>query len=178
MERMRGEASRQTTIEEALKVARDRRRDGEELAERWRRFYRADGGPLWAWVLDEAAERNLDAAKLGDELGVTADYLAQLHEGSCDVTGISREFAAACGVYLGVPTVVVLILAGCLKLVDFVVASDFDHWIENTVASLGPKVRQLSCGAELGPDDLRLLPLMVEALRNAAVVHERRLRLQ
>lgn len=178
MERTNREASRQTTLEEALALARRGRRDGEKLAERWRRFYRAERGPLWAWLLDEAAERNLDAAKLGGELGVTAEHLTELHEGSFDMAGISREFAAACGVYLGVPTVVVLIVAGCLKLVDFVVASDFDHWIENTVSSMGPRVRQLSCGAEVGPDDLRLLPDMVAALRNGAVVHESRSRMR
>ena len=74
------------------------------------------------------------------------------------------------------PTVVVLVVAEHLKLVDFVCATDFDRWVENTVGQDDAQAVQLACGARVGEEELRLLPLMVKALYGAASIHEKRVR--
>lgn len=59
---------------------------------------------------------------------------------------VSYEFAAAAAVFLGVPTVV------------------------------KAQPVQLACGKQVGAEELRLLPLMVEALHAAASIHATRAR--
>jgi transcriptional regulator with XRE-family HTH domain len=144
---------------------------------RWKRLYDAPGGPLVGWLLDEAAKKGMTLADLGAELRVTTGYLAQLRAGIRESANISHDFAAACAVFLQVPAVVVLIVAGSLRLVDFVCATDFDRWVESTVGHEGAQPVHLACGAQLGIEELRLLPRIVEALHAAASVHETRARL-
>jgi hypothetical protein len=72
---------------------------------------------------------------------------------------------------------VVLIVAGCLRMVDFVCATDFARWVESTVGHESAEPVHLACGARLGLEELRLLPRIVEALHAAASVHETRPRL-
>lgn len=151
---------------------------GETVSERWKRFYRAPGGPLLGWLEDEAKKRGLDFAGLARELCVTQGYLAQLRSGIRETANIAHDFAAACAEFLGVPTVVVLVVAGHLKLVDFVSATNFDRWVESTVGHEEAQPVQLACGAQVGAEELRLLPLMVEAMHSAASVHETRARLR
>ena len=150
---------------------------GETTSERWKRLYKAPGGPLMGWLLNEAATRGMDLPELACELQVTTGYLLQLRNGVRESQNISHDFGAACAVFLGVPTVVVLIVAGHLKLVDFVCATEFDRWVERTVGTEGEEPMHLACGAQVGPEELRLLPRMVEALHAAASVHETRARL-
>lgn len=144
----------------------------EMLQERWRRFYAAEGGPLVAWLLDEAAQREFTVQALAAELNVTVGYLAQLQCGLRKTEDISRDFAAACAIYLGVPAVVVLVVAGHLKLIDFVTASHFDRWVADEYAQSESTV--LPSGISLGDEEFRVLPRIVCELRNAAAIHERR----
>jgi transcriptional regulator with XRE-family HTH domain len=153
-------------------------RQDESITDRWRRLYRAPGGPLMGWLLDTAAARGIELTALANELGVTVGYLAQLHCGMRETANISREFAAECGVLLGVPAVVVLVVAGHLKLVDFVCATHFERWVHDTGAEERGLPAQLACGAQVGPEELRLLPQMVEALYGAASIHEVRARVR
>lgn len=146
----------------------------DRASDRWKRLYGTPGGPLMGWLLEEAENRGMDLAALATELRVTVGYLAQLRSGIRDCANISREFAAVCAVFLGVPTVVVLIVGGHLKLVDFVCATDFDHWVEGTVGHESGDPIHLACGAQVGPKELRLLPEMVRALHASASVHETR----
>lgn len=146
----------------------------DRASDRWKRLYGAPGGPLMGWLLEEAENRGMDLAALASELRVTVGYLAQLRSGIRDCANISRDFAAVCAVFLHVPTVVVLIVAGHLKLVDFVCATDFDHWVESTVGHESADPIHLACGAQFGPKELRVLPVMVRALHAAASVHETR----
>jgi hypothetical protein len=148
----------------------------ESERERWRRLYREPGGPLVGWLLDEAARRGMKLAALAQELAVTAGYLLQLRSGLREASNVSRDFAAASGVFLGVPAVVVMVVAGQLQLVDFVCATDFDRWAESTVEPDGATPVQLACGRQIGAEELRLLPLMVKALQASASVHETRAR--
>jgi transcriptional regulator with XRE-family HTH domain len=153
-------------------------RQDESITDRWRRLYRAPGGPLMGWLLDAAAERGMELPALAQELGVTVGYLAQLHCGMRETANISREFAAVCGVFLAVPAVVVLVVAGHLTLVDFVCATNFERWVHETVSEEGGTPVQLACGAQVGREELRLLPQMVEALYGAASIHAVRARLR
>lgn len=149
----------------------------ESGSERWKRLYAAPGGALMGWLVEHAAGQGMDFAGLAKELRVTVGYLAQLQAGIRDCAAISRDFAAACGVFLGVPAVVVLIVAGQLTLVDLVSASDFDRWVERTVGHDDGEPVHLACGAQVGVEGLRLLPHIVEALQAAASVHARRARM-
>jgi transcriptional regulator with XRE-family HTH domain len=143
---------------------------------RWKRLYAAPGGPFMGWLLEEANARGLQIQDVARELCVTTGYLLQLRNGGRETANISHDFAAACAMFLDVPTVVVLIVAGHLQLVDFVRASHFDRWIESTVDAASGDSVELACGAVIGPEELRLLPLMVDALHRAAGIHERRKR--
>lgn len=148
----------------------------ETRSERWKRIYNEPGGPLMGWLRDEAAKRGMSFSQLATQLYVTVGYLSQLRTGIRKTANISHDFAAACGEFLAVPTVVVLVVAGHLKLVDFVCATDFDRWVENTVGQDDAQAVQLACGARVGEEELRLLPLMVKALYGAASIHEKRAR--
>ena len=147
-----------------------------QASERWKRLYAAPGGPLMGWLFEEAELQGLQVEDLARELCVTKGYLLQLRSGVREAANVSADFAAACAMFLDVPTVVVLVVAGHLKLVDFVRASHFDRWVESTVDAAGADPVHLACGAVVGPEELRLLPLMVEALNGAASIHERRTR--
>lgn len=155
----------------------DARSAQENPSERWKRIYRTTGGPLVAWLLDEAVAQQMDASALARELGVTTGYLAQLHSGVRDPANISREFAAACGVFLGVPAVVVQVVAGHLTLLDFVCATDLDRWAERLAVEGEGEAAQLVGGSKLGRDELWLLPNMVQVLKSVASVHQTRARL-
>jgi transcriptional regulator with XRE-family HTH domain len=144
------------------------------LEDHWEGVYVVDGGPLMGMLIEEAARRNLSVNELAECLGVTVGYLAQLHDGIRKPEDISRAFAWACGVFLGIPAVVVLILAGCLKLVDCVSASGFERWVEDEYAN--PEDVALRCGALLGQKELRLLPMLVRELAKACAIHEMRRR--
>lgn len=145
--------------------------------DRWKRLYGAPGGPLMGWLLEEAEKNGRDLVGLATELRVTVGYLAQLRAGIRESASISHDFAAACAVFLQVPTVVVLILSGHLKLVDFVCATEFDRWVESTIGHDGGEPVHLACGAQVGLEELKLVPQMVRALHAAASVHATRARL-
>jgi transcriptional regulator with XRE-family HTH domain len=147
-----------------------------QTSERWKRLYAAPGGPLMGWLDEEAKARGLQNEDLAHELCVTTGYLAQLRNGVRDVSNVTHDFAAGAAMFLDVPTVVVLVVAGQLRLVDFVCASHFDRWVESTLDASGAEPVHLACGAVVGPEELRLLPMMVEALHRAAGIHERRMR--
>jgi transcriptional regulator with XRE-family HTH domain len=161
-------------LESALSRCRREPRWEEATEERWQRLYAATGGPLMAWLLDEAAARDLSLSELACTLGVTVGYMAQLHSGLRGTEDISREFAWACGVFLRVPAVVVLIVAGSLKLVDCVAATEFERWVEDEYVE--PEPVALKCGATVGVKELQLLPRLVREVGKAAAIHEVRVR--
>lgn len=99
----------------------------ETAEQRVRRLYSHQGGPLIGWLFDEARRRGLELQEMAAELGVTYGYVSQLRTGIRRTSQISHDFASACGEFLGVPTVVVLLLAGYLTMSDFAVRAESDE---------------------------------------------------
>ncbi len=88
--------------------------------ERVASIYSSAGGPLVGWLLDECKQRGQLSSDMARELGVTSGYINQLRSGLRKSEHISREFAASCARYLGVPPVVVMIVSGRISIRDFV----------------------------------------------------------
>jgi transcriptional regulator with XRE-family HTH domain len=93
----------------------------ESAEDRVRRLYAHQGGPLIGWLWDEARRRGIELQEMAAQLGVTYGYVHQLRAGVRRTSSISHDFATACGEFLGVPTVTVLLLAGYLTMSDFAV---------------------------------------------------------
>lgn len=91
----------------------------ESTEQRVQRLYKSEGGPLLGWLEDEACNRGQTLQQMSKELGVTYGYIAQLRNGTRSQQSISKTFATSCAQYLGIPTVVVLLLSGFLTLRDF-----------------------------------------------------------
>lgn len=163
--------------------------------ERVKRLYSHQGGPLIGWLWDEARRRGMELQQMAAELGVTYGYIHQLKTGIRRTSTISHDFATACGRFLGVPTVVVLLLAGYLTMRDFAVRAlseeelldgavrqmlDDPHvraTLPDDIASLPVEAKRslVAMYAEVTNRDLfgaRELPEMVRWLQRAAVIHD------
>ena len=82
-------------------------------------LYATPGGPLLGWLYEQSQRRGHDQQRLARELGVTSSYLRMLARGVRQTSCISHDFACACARYLGVPPVVVKLIAGHLRVTDF-----------------------------------------------------------
>jgi transcriptional regulator with XRE-family HTH domain len=87
--------------------------------QRVKRIYKAKGGPLVGWLEDEARRRRHTFEELARELNVTYGYVAQLRRGIRPTKNISAELAQTCSRYLGVPPIVVKLVAGIFDIRDF-----------------------------------------------------------
>lgn len=86
---------------------------------RVQRLYSAPGGALMGWLFDEARARGHQQHDLSKLLGVTVGYLHQLRNGMRQASNISADFAASCASYLKVPTIVVKLVSGQVRMSDF-----------------------------------------------------------
>lgn len=168
------------------------------LRARAMRCYRHPGGPLLGWLSDEAKRRGHTGQAMSEALGVTAGYIHQLKSGHRQLANISHPFARACAKYLGVPPIVVKLLAGCVSVADFLCpAASEPQTIERAFRAMldDPAVRQLlplnvhqlppearkalvMLYAEVTNTDVfgvRELPTMLRYLQQAAVVHDENL---
>jgi len=91
----------------------------ESPEQRAQRLYAGKGGPLVSWLLDEAHRRQQTYRDMATDLQVTYGYINQLRSGLRSVENISNEFARACAVYLGVPTIVIKLISGSIRMSDF-----------------------------------------------------------
>lgn len=162
---------------------------------RAQRLYSHQGGPLIGWLWDEARRRDIDLQEMAAELGVTYGYINQLRNGIRKVSQISKDFAQACGEFLGIPTVVVLLLAGYITVRDFaeptqtieeVVDRAFRQMLDDDkVRSMLPadplhlpleaRAALVTMYAEVSGRDLigaQGLPTMIRWLQRAAVEHD------
>lgn len=87
--------------------------------QRAQRLYAGKGGPLIAWLFDEAHRRQQTYQEMAAELQVTYGYVNQLRTGLRKVEQISHEFARACAQYLGVPNIVIKLISGGIRMSDF-----------------------------------------------------------
>ena len=129
-------------------------RGSESNADRVERLYQSPGGPLMGWVFDEARTRGHDVKELAQALGVTYGYINQLRNGVRSTEDISQAFAEACARYLGgIPTVVVKLLAGNIRLSDFLYRQETEEEaIDRSLRQMleDPKMRAvLPAAAEL-----------------------------
>ena len=161
---------------------------------RMRRLYRHPGGPLVAWLLDDARLRLHSAAKLTGELGVSIEELNLLEHGQAPELLRDRAFLAKAARYLGIPPITARLLAGDIVIRDFAtVAEPEEVLIEREFSRFcaNPQLRALipeACDRpsldykrflldvhathrELDWPDLPRLPEVLRWLQRAAVVH-------
>lgn len=130
--------------------------NGELKSERVGRLYKSPGGPLMGLLYDEAWKRDEPLAELAAKFGVTYGYINQLRNGIRKTENISQDFAEACARYLDVPTIVVKLLAGSIRLTDFL------HRQESEEAAVDRAIRQIQDDPKIRqamPADLKSLPL-------------------
>lgn len=98
----------------------------ETNSERAERFYREPGGALMGWMFDEARLRGMSLNEMAAALGVTYGYINQLRNGIRKTKDIAHDFCVACARYLGVPTIAVKVVAGVVRMSDFLHPSETD----------------------------------------------------
>lgn len=153
------------------------------------------GGALLGWLTDEARKRGHGGAEMAAALGVTYGHIHQLKTGHRQVAHISDAFARMCAKYLGVPAVVVKLLAGRIAMTDFLspetteeeaIERGFRRMLDDPTArellpmdphSLPPEARRplVLLYADMSGMDLfgaRQLPDMLRYLQQAGVVHD------
>ena len=166
----------------------------ETAAERVTRLCAGQGGALVGWLCDEARRRGQELQAMAREVGVTYGYINQLRSGLRLTENISQGFSEGCARYLGVPTIVVKIISGSIRVSDFAFPNESeDQLIDRAVRIIqdDPQVRASVPGELISlPLDarkalvamyveksgrdllgLRALPEMVRWLQRAAVLH-------
>jgi hypothetical protein len=122
------------------------------------RLYASEGGPLFAWLVEEGQRRGHTRRRLAEELGISVPYLYVLRTRPGYERGLSSAVVAACARYLGVPPIVVRILSGAVPMSDFLWPQESDEaFIDRVMESMktDPNVRVLL------PADLMSVPLEV-----------------
>ena len=106
----------------------------ESKAERVDRIYRESGGPLMGWLFDECRIRGSELQDLARELNVTTGYLSQLRNGIKKTQDLSHEMCVACARYLHVPAIAVKVVAGVIRMRDFLHPSESEeHAVERAI---------------------------------------------
>jgi transcriptional regulator with XRE-family HTH domain len=111
--------------------------ESETAGERAARLYRAKGGVLIGWLLDEARVRGLTQNEMATALGVTCSYINQLATGVRQVKDISHDFCVTCARFLGVPPIAIKILSGGVRMSDFLHPTESeDQGIERAIRAI------------------------------------------
>jgi hypothetical protein len=76
--------------------------------------------PLMRALLEEAGRKGHTLSRLAESLGVTYDRLAQWRRGEGSIATAKRSVHEKAASYLGIPTVLVLALAGYIGLAELV----------------------------------------------------------
>lgn len=169
----------------------------ETKSERVERFYQEPGGALMGWMFDEARLRGMTLNEMAAALGVTYGYINQLRNGIRKTEDIAHDFCVACARYLGVPTIAIKIVAGVVRMSDFLHPTESEEdAVERAIRHIqdDPVIRQavpvdlsaLSFEAkkvvvllytETSSQDvfgLKELPAIVHWCQRAAVLHDDR----
>lgn len=112
--------------------------------------------PLLRVLIAEATRRGDTLAAMASALGVTYEHVAQWRRNDADVSKASRGVIEAAAQYLGVPTVMVLCLAGTIGLRDMMYPgrASRDAFVRQELARL----RADPCFAGFFPDALLTAP--------------------
>lgn len=106
----------------------------ESKSERVDRLYQDEGGPLMGWLFDEGNLRGSDIQDLARELSVTTGYLNQLKGGFRKTQDLSHEMCVSCARYLHVPAIAVKLVAGVIRIGDFLHPSESEeHAVERAI---------------------------------------------
>ena len=180
--------------DEALAAFDQAAEQPEAPAARMSRLYRHPGGPLVAWLFDDARLRLHNAAKLAAELGVSIEELKLLERGQALTLLRHRAFIASVARYLGIPPITARLLTGDITIRDFAtIAEPEEVVIEREFARFcaNPQLRALipeACDEpsldykrflldvhathrELDWPDLPRLPEILRWLQRAAIAH-------
>jgi hypothetical protein len=95
------------------------------------RLYESIGGPLMAWLYEEAETRGHDSHAMAHAIGSTPGYLNALRNGHKKTESIGQATIERMAAYLGVPPVVVKIVGGSLPASDFACAAQGDAELLN-----------------------------------------------
>lgn len=120
------------------------------------RLYAAEGGPLLGWLFEECDRRGQTRRDMAEELGVTYSYIYQLRCGVRQTRHLSPEVASACAKYLGVPPVVVKLLAGVIPMSDFVWPSQSEQEVLDRALDT---MKRDPVARTLLPSDVQSLPM-------------------
>lgn len=112
--------------------------------------------PLLRVLIAEATRRGDTLAAMASALGVTYEHVAQWRRHDADVSKATRSVIEAAAQYLGVPTVMVLCLAGTIGLRDMMYPgrASRDAFVRQELARL----RADPCLAGFFPDALLTAP--------------------
>ncbi|MEO8121018.1 MAG: helix-turn-helix transcriptional regulator [Rhodoferax sp.] len=138
----------------------------ETKSERVARLYSAPGGPLIGMLYDECRQRRQEMREMAEACGVTYGYINQLRNGIRSTEQISQEFAEKCSLYLNLPTIVVKLLAGSIRMSDFLQKNETEEDVlDRSLRQMmdDPKVRSSL------PGEPNLLP--IEAKRAIVMMY-------
>lgn len=124
--------------------------------QRMLRLYAAEGGPLLGWLFEECDRRGQTRREMAEDLGVTYSYIYQLRCGVRQTRHLSPEVASACAKYLGVPPVVVKLLAGVIPMSDFVWPSQSEQEVLDRALDT---MKRDPVARTLLPSEVQSLPL-------------------
>ena len=138
----------------------------ESKSERVDRLYQEKGGPLMGWLFDECQLRGFDIQDLAQELSVTTGFLNQLRNGIRKTKDLSHEMCVSCARYLHVPAIVVKLVAGVIRLSDFLHPNESEeHAVERAIRHIiqDPQIKKAV------PANLAALPF--EAKKTIALMY-------
>lgn len=135
---------------------------------RVRRLYLAEGGPLVGLLIEEASGRGQSLQEMARSVDVTSGYINQLRSGMRRPADISHAFAAACARYLRLPTIVVKVIAGNIRISDFAFPNEIEDDVSDEVFMLVQDDRETG---QVRSCDTSKLPEMLRWLQRAIEIH-------
>jgi len=135
---------------------------------RVRRLYAVEGGPLVGLLIEEASSRGQSLQEMACSVDVTIGYINQLRSGMRRPADISHAFAAACARYLRLPTIVVKVIAGNIRMSDFAFPDETEDDVSDQVLMLVQEDRQTG---PMRSSDASKLPEMLRWLQRATEIH-------
>ena len=113
--------------DEALAAFDQAAEQPEAPAARMSRLYRHPGGPLVAWLFDDARLRLHNETMLAHQLGVSIEELKLLEHGQAPERLGDRGLLAKVARYLGIPPITARLLTGDITIRDFATPAESEE---------------------------------------------------